>query len=84
MAVDELAAHKHAQNINGNGSDSWNGTYGSWVTNGAGAGTESGYMTTVSKWMTNKRRVQTDSTGSGAAHNNIQPVLATYAWRRQA
>lgn len=84
LTVDELAAHKHAQNINGNGSDSWKGTYGSWVTNGAGAGTESGYTTTVSNWMTNKRRVQTDSTGSGAAHNNIQPVLATYAWRRQA
>ena len=84
LTVDELASHTHPQNINGNGSDGWNGSYGAMTTNGAESGGVAGYSASLTEWKAANRRVNTDAAGKSLAHNNIQPVMAVYAWRRQA
>lgn len=84
LTVEELASHTHPQNINGNGSDGWNGSYGAMTTNGAGSDGVAGYSASLTGWKDASRRIKTDAAGKSSAHNNIQPVMAVYAWRRQA
>lgn len=81
-AVDELASHSHPQNINGNGSDGWDGSYGAMTTDGTGSGNVNGYPASLGGWMSNLRRVYTDKTGKSSAHNNIQPSVCAYGWKR--
>lgn len=86
--VEELAKHRHGQNINGIGSDGWNGTYGPMVALPyKNQGTDSGYAATIynnGAWGSGSYRVYTDYVGSNKAHNNIQPSKAVYAWIRTA
>lgn len=86
LTVGELAKHSHNQNINGNGTDAWNGTYGSMVTQGGKNGTVDGYSAYVEgkHWTTNQNRVITGSSGDNAYHNNVSPGIAVYAWHRTA
>ena len=81
-AVDELASHTHPQNINGNGSDEWAGSYGPMATKGEGSDGVAGYFVPVTDWVTAKRRVKTDAAGKNSAHNNMQPSLCVYGWLR--
>ena len=82
LTVDELAAHAHPQNINGSNSDAWSGSYGAMTTNGAGQGNVAGYSASLTEWKTANRRVKTDTMGKGSAHNNLQPSVCAYGWKR--
>ena len=86
MTVEELAKHSHGQNTNGTGNDGWDGTYGKQVALPVkNAGTEEGYANLIYKdglWCTGTYRVKTDTAGSDAPHNNIQPSRAAYIWVR--
>ena len=86
VTVEELAEHSHGQNTNGTGADGWNGTYGKQVALPVNnAGTEEGYANLIYKdglWCTGTYRVKTDTVGSDAPHNNVQPCKAVYTWFR--
>lgn len=88
LTVEEMAKHRHAQNINGHGNDGWNGKYGPMVAvpyknNGPAVG----YATTLynnGEWGTGSYRVYTDSSGTNQPHNNLSPCAALYIWARTA
>lgn len=86
ITVDESAKHSHGQNTNGTGADGWDGTYGKQVALPVNnAGTEEGYANLIYKdglWCTGTYRVKTDTAGSDAPHNNVQPSRAAYIWVR--
>lgn len=80
----ELAGHKHGQNINGNGNDGWNNSYGELVTLpdiGVGKG-QQGYSANPSNWVFGSNRIYTDTCGGNEPHNTIQPVYGAYRFRR--
>ena len=79
LTVDELAAHTHPQNINDNGS---NGSYGAMIANGAGSDGVAGYSASLTEWKSTNRRVKTDAAGKSSAHNNMQPSICVYGWKR--
>ena len=84
VSTDEMASHNHAQNTNGEPNDDWNGSYGPMVTQGATDGSFKGFSVDVREfgWMEHQNQVKTDSTGGDVAHNNIQPSIAAYCWKR--
>jgi len=78
VSTDEMPAHKHEQ-----GDWMWavsanfkTGTYN--VPNAS-----SGNATTYSEGKASQR-VWTVSSGGNTAHDNVQPVIASYVWRRTA
>lgn len=78
LTTDELPSHKHEQ-----GDWMWavsdnftTGTYN--IPNGS-----SGNATTYAAGKASQR-VWTESSGNNAPHNNIQPVIASYGWKRTA
>ncbi len=86
LTTDEMASHNHGQNCNGAPNDDWNGSYGPMVSQGATNGSFSGFSvyTRGFGWTEKQNQVKTNSTGGNVAHNNIQPVVAGYCWRRTA
>lgn len=84
LTVDELPTHDHAECINGNGQDGWNNSYGAMVSLPApGSGTTEGYGANVmGMWNGSGNQVKTKATGGNHAHNNIQPYLVVYFWKR--
>lgn len=80
LKEENIPAHQHKQNINGNGSDGWNNSFGQMVTLPASGGNQGaeGYPSTVSKWTTGANAVYTAYSGGGQPHNNMPPyyVLA--------
>ena len=88
MTVEELAAHAHGQNINGNGNDGWNNFYGEMVTlpdNGKGKG-QDGYAAYQqgNSWVLGGNRVYTSKTGGDKPHNNMEPYKVIYVFMRSA
>ena len=82
----ELTVHKHGQNINGTGKDSWKNSYGEMVTlpdNGDGKG-QSGYSANnvANGWIYGSNRIYTDTCGGNEPHNTIQPGYGAYRFRR--
>ena len=74
--------HTHAyQNITQNG-DSFGfyggGGNGGWGISGAGNNNNYGRFAILNSTATN------NATGGGASHNNMQPYLSVYMWRRTA
>lgn len=86
MTVDELAAHLHEQRINGNGVDGWKNIYGEMVTlpNKGGTQGRAGYACANAGWTTGANIVCTGSTGGNQPHNNMQPYLAVYIFKRSS
>lgn len=76
-----IPKHRHKQNINGNGNDSWDNKYGTMTTLPNEKGSEGvvGYSASVANWTENTNAVYTDYAGSGTAHNNMPPYYVL-AW----
>ncbi|MDR1338161.1 MAG: hypothetical protein LBJ73_04005 [Rickettsiales bacterium] len=75
LTVNELAAHEHATNT-------YNGSLIYLDYNGVGSGSNRILNAAYSPAASNPLRAQ--STGGNAAHNNIQPYIVVYMWRRTA
>lgn len=86
MTVDELPKHRHGENVNGSGNDSWNDRFGNLVTLPTkSTGTQAGYAIENSgSWITEAYRVYTEWTGSNAPHNALPPSKTVYIWVRAA
>lgn len=87
LTAEQNGPHAHGQNINGTGTDAWGNRYGPQVTLPIGDGSQRGYAVSVSglAWnSTSANRVNTDTNGSGAPHNNMPPYRVVYAWERVA
>lgn len=86
LTIDELASHSHGQNTNGNDTDGWKGSYGPMVSQGATNGSVEGYSVYTSGygWTLKQIQVMTDRSGANASHNNIQPSIGAYGWKRTA
>jgi hypothetical protein len=69
LSVAEMPAHRHALTIKTNTSGSMNQIQGAFNTGGSTAGAEPSAMS---------------ETGSSQAHNNLQPYITVYMWRRTA
>ena len=85
LTVNQIPSHQHYQNMNGNGSDGWNHTYGAMTTLPNSGGSTAGYAVNSLSWTSAaKSLVYTGPTGGGAAHNNMPAYQTVYAWRRTA
>lgn len=84
LTISEMPTHNHAECINGNGQDGWKNSYGEMVSLPApGSGTTGGYSANVTgMWNGSGNQVKTKTTGGNYAHNNIQPYLVAYFWKR--
>ncbi|WP_370852091.1 phage baseplate protein [Megasphaera elsdenii] len=86
LTVEELAKHRHGQNINGSGGDAWNNKFGSLVSlPNNSTGNTAGYAAhTGGDWIIGAYRVYTDYAGSSKPYNTLQPSKAVYIWFRTA
>ena len=85
LTIKQIPSHNHAQNINGNGSDGWNNKYGPAITRPEDGGSgQSGYSYGIagSNWNAKANRIKTDNSGGSESHNNMQPYVTCYFWRR--
>ena len=69
LTVEELPSHSHAQYV---------------TANSGGSGLRQDFTADKSGVTTYPQGVNTGSTGGGLAHNNIQPSVTVYRWRRTA
>lgn len=88
LTTAEMPAHKHGQNINGKGNDSWSNKYGAAITMPKGLGTEGvagmSYAVGEADWNHKSNRIYTDPIGDSNPHNNMPPYLSVYIWKRTA
>lgn len=90
LTVGELASHNHSASAARNGAHThvwYTGQYGSdndsAATDAQGAGNHYSQHVTQSAGA-HTHSVSISNTGSNAAHNNMQPYLTVYIWRRTA
>lgn len=72
LSTSELPAHNHTASGAGSSTDSGNGNYSS--------GGVSLYNNTSLTW----NNITVANTGGGGAHNNLQPYIVVYMWKRTA
>lgn len=84
LTISEMPTHDHDECINGNGQDGWNNSYGEMISLPEnGSGTQNGYSANVNgMWHGSGNQVKTKTTGGNYAHNNMQPYLVAYFWKR--
>lgn len=88
LTVGELAAHNHSGTISSSGSHSHTvkgnaGGSGSWAVRFDTGGTSSNQENTQSAGA-HTHSVSIANAGSNSVHNNIQPYVSVYIWRRTA
>lgn len=79
LSVNEIPAHEHQQRKQMNNG----GVGGKVITNQSGGCNGDGPEAQVG-WYTGKAPLNTTSTGGGQAHNNLQPYVTCYMWKRTA
>ena len=72
LTVEEMPSHVHPSS-----------SYACGLFSGWGDLSDNGWVTASTDKATGGRWI-TDATGGGAAHNNMPPYLAVYAWKRVA
>jgi microcystin-dependent protein len=89
LVTNEIPSHTHTASVSDPGHSHSPAGGGGFMVKGAGSsfsynsgsqGQESGNTTTVTTGVS----VSNANTGGGAAHNNIQPSIGVYVWRRTA
>jgi len=70
LTTNEMPSHNHSASGGGSNTDGGNGNYGS--------GGVAMYNNTSWTW----NNISIGSTGGGASHNNLQPYITVYMWKR--
>lgn len=70
LTVSEMPAHSHRA--------SWNGDFYAF------GGSHPGILRDTYGFQTSFSNIETSSTGSGSSHNNLQPYITCYMWKRIA
>ena len=76
LIVDEMPSHNHSFKRNGNYSN------GVMIDTGKTGQWGSAIIQVSGNYTAQPSSVSIDSTGGGKAHNNLQPYICVYVWRR--
>ena len=72
LSTSELPAHNHTASGAGSSTDSGNGNY------------SSGGVSLYNNTSLTRNNITVANTGGGGAHNNLQPYIVVYMWKRTA
>lgn len=79
LTADEMPSHSHGEQT----ISEYGYTYPLVSNNGEGD-SKNGWLPTSAGSEVTKNQVTTNSVGNGKAHNNLQPYITCYMWKRTA
>lgn len=79
LTINEMPSHAHGENT----VSEYGYTYPLVSNNGEG-NSRNGFSPSISSSEVTKNQVITDNVGNGEEHNNIQPYITCYMWKRTA